>query len=47
MLNKIKRWYKNFTMSPVERYLSNSVSIADLERRQKELHTWKDKGLWL
>ena len=44
MLGRIKKWYKNFTMSPYERYLSKSVSHEDLERRLKELER---RGIWL
>lgn len=44
MLKRIKKWYKDFTMNPHERYLSKSTSHADLERRLKELER---KGIWL
>lgn len=40
MLKSIKKWFKNATMSERERvdaYLAESVSLADLERRQREL----------
>ena len=40
-MTKIKEmflaWWRNFTMSNEERYLSESVDTADLERRLREL----------
>ncbi len=37
MLKAIKRFFRNISMSDVDRYLANSVDIADLERRQQHL----------
>lgn len=40
MLTSIKKWFKSVTMTDrerVEAYLAQSVSLADLERRQREL----------
>jgi hypothetical protein len=37
MIKSLKLWWKRSTMSSVERYLSESVDMVDLERRQKRL----------
>lgn len=29
----IKNWWKNYTMSPIEQYLSQSTDVVDLEHR--------------
>ena len=42
MFNAIKKWFKSITMTERERidaYLADSVSLADLERRQRELQS--------
>jgi hypothetical protein len=42
MFRFIKTWFKNATMTERERidaYLAQSVSLADLERRQRELQS--------
>jgi len=44
MLKRIKKWYQEFKMNPYERYLSQSVSYEDLERRLKELER---RGIWM
>jgi hypothetical protein len=33
----IKRWWRNFNMTPAEKYLSQAKDHYDLEQRQKEL----------
>ena len=33
----IKKWYKNFSMTPTEKYLSQATDCSDLERRMKNL----------
>lgn len=46
MFKNLKVWWSNkvkiWQMSPEEAYLSRSVSLADLERRQKLLLYCKD-----
>ena len=37
MINLIKRIVKYMTMSDIDRYLSQSTDMVDLERRQKHL----------
>tara|TARA_R110001592_G_scaffold308366_2_gene582417 strand:+ start:887 stop:1021 length:135 start_codon:yes stop_codon:yes gene_type:complete len=37
MVDMIKKWWKNAKMSPIEKYLSESSNLADLERRQRQL----------
>lgn len=37
MLKAIKRFFRNISMSDIDRYLANSVDLADLERRQQYL----------
>ena len=40
MFKFVKKWFKNATMTESQRidaYLAQSVSLADLERRQREL----------
>ena len=37
MLKAIKRFFRNISMSEVDRYLANSVDLADLERRQQHI----------
>ena len=32
MVDMIKKWWKNTKMSPIEKYLSESSNLADLER---------------
>ena len=42
MFDAIKKWFKSITMTERERidaYLADSVSLADLERRQRELQS--------
>jgi hypothetical protein len=42
MFDAIKKWFKSVTMTEHERidaYLADSVSLADLERRQRELQS--------
>jgi hypothetical protein len=42
MFDAIKKWFKSVTMTERERidaYLADSVSLADLERRQRELQS--------
>jgi hypothetical protein len=42
MFDAIKKWVKSVTMTERERidaYLADSVSLADLERRQRELQS--------
>jgi|TARA_B100002019_G_C21048856_1_gene488161 hypothetical protein len=36
-MEKIKKWWKRFNMSPIEKYLSESKDHYDLEVRQREL----------
>ena len=33
----IKRWWKTTRMDPIERYLSQSSDLVELERRQRQL----------
>lgn len=42
MLKAIKRFFRNMSMSEIDRYLANSTDLADLERRQQHLQR---KGL--
>tara|TARA_R110000803_G_scaffold152502_2_gene217547 strand:+ start:340 stop:474 length:135 start_codon:yes stop_codon:yes gene_type:complete len=44
MINTIVKWWNNLTMDPIEKYLSNSADLVDLESRMKNL---KRKGVWL
>jgi len=37
MLKKIKSWWHNFTMSPVEKYLSTAKTHHELENMIQEL----------
>ena len=42
MFDAIKKWFKSLTMTDAQRieaYLAESVSLADLERRQRELRS--------
>lgn len=42
MLKLVKNWFKRVTMSDSQRrdaYLAQSASLADLERRQRELQS--------
>jgi len=39
MIQAIKKFFRNITMSESERYLANSVDLVDLERRQRKLRT--------
>ena len=39
MIQAIKKFFKNITMSDDERYLAKSVDLVDLERRQRKLQT--------
>ena len=42
MFDAIKKWFKSVTMTDAQRidaYLSDSVSLADLERRQRDLQS--------
>ena len=41
----IAAWWKNFTMSNDERYLSASVDAADFERRLKNLINYNNSNL--
>lgn len=34
---KIKEWWKNYTMSPIDEYLSQSTDIVDLEHRLRTI----------
>ena len=38
IIESLKNWWKNFTMSSEERWLSQSADIVDLE--QKLVHIW-------
>jgi len=37
ILKHLQAWWKNFTMSSEERYLSNSIDHGDLENRLRRL----------
>lgn len=42
MIKVIRKWFRKATMSEndrIEAYLADSVSLADLERRQRELQS--------
>lgn len=42
MLRYLSKWFRSVTMTEKERidaYLADSVSLADLERRQRELQS--------
>lgn len=42
MFKAIKKWFNSITMTDSQRrdaYLADSVSLADLERRQRELQS--------
>ena len=43
-MTKLKIWWSNFWLTPVEKYLNNSTDLVDLEQRQQELQR---KGIWL
>jgi len=44
MIKLFKLWWKRSQMSQVEKYLSESVDLVDLESRQKTLQR---RGIWL
>ena len=37
MMKSIAKWWKKTQMTPIERYLSQSEDLVDLEQRQKKL----------
>ena len=37
MIKAIINWFTKKSMDPVEKYLSQSTDLVDLERRQREL----------
>ena len=43
-MSKIIAWFRKQSMDPVERYLSESTDLVDLENRQRDLAR---KGIWL
>lgn len=44
MLKSIAKWWKKTQMSPIEKYLSESQDMVDLEQRQQRLQR---RGIWL
>lgn len=44
MIKAIVTWLRKQQMDPVERYLSESTDLVDLENRQRDLAR---KGIWL
>ena len=43
-IQKLKELYTKSKMSPVEKYLSESEDLVELERRQRSLQR---KGIWV
>lgn len=37
VISKIKTWWKNYNMTPDEKYLSSATDMVDLEQRMKKL----------
>ena len=44
MINAFKLWWKRSQMTQIEKYLSESHDLVDLEQRQKRLQR---AGIWL
>jgi hypothetical protein len=41
MIKSIKSWFFRTRMTPYERYLADSIDLADLERRQRQIQYGK------
>jgi hypothetical protein len=44
VIKAIKQWWVNLNKDPIEKYLSESVDLVDLENRQRDLQR---KGIWI
>ena len=44
---KIKQWWKTFTMTPVEKYLSEAQDAYELERMIKQVSYQKNVKAWM